>query len=109
MIVFNQKKFLAKEHYWFRVLCETLGWKLSIAFCDYLFMVLFVICANPSDVKKITQKISQNIKGTWGNSAVQKVVKKNFKEAAKKAERENKIKFKETFKLLKNIFPNALK
>ena len=91
--------------YWFQVFCVTLGWKISVGFCDYFFMVLFVICANPSDVKKITNKIE----GTWGNSAVQKVVKKTFKEAAKKAEKTKKIKFKETFKLLKSIFPNALK
>ena len=91
--------------YWFPVFCETLGWKISVGFCDYFFMVLFVICANTSDVKKITKKIEC----TWGNSAVQKVVKKTFKEAAKKAEKTKKIKFKETFKAFKSIFPNALK
>ena len=68
-------------------------------------MVLFVICANPFDVKKISNKIE----GTWVNSAVQKAVKKTFKKAARKAEKAKKIKFKETFKLFKSIFPKALK
>merc|ERR1712118_360016 len=112
LIVFNQETFLARKPYRFRGTCEDLGWKLSAAFCEYLFMVLFVICAEPSKVKQISKAVEKAQKGwkkTWGNSGVQKAVKKAFKEAAIEAEKQNKIKYKQTFNLLKTIFPTALK
>ena len=63
-------------------------------------------------VKTITSSvktISKSTKGTWGKSGVQKAVKKPFKEAAIKAEEKGEIRYKQTFKLLKVVFPNGLK
>ena len=105
LVVFNQEEFLSQKPHWFRVRCEILGWELSACFCEYLFAVLFVICANPSSVKNHIE----SIKGTWGATGVAKKVKKSFKEAAAKAEKEDKIQYKGAFSLLKKIFPNHLK
>ena len=105
MVVFNQTKFLSGKPYWFRVNCDQLGWELSAAFHDYLFPVLFMICAKPSAIENLIQ----STKGTWGKSGTQKKVKKLFKEAAIAAEKENNIKYKQTFKLLKVLRPNLLK
>ena len=49
--------------------------------------------ANPSLVSKTVS----SIKGTWGESKVQKKVKKALKEAAKNAETQGKIKYKGAF------------
>lgn len=105
VVVFHQEKFLAKKSFWFRSICDELGWELSAAFCDYFYLILFVICAKTSLVKTSTS----SIKGTWGTSSNQNKVKKAFKEAAKKAEQTNTIEYKESFKLLKTLFPTALK
>lgn len=105
VIVFHQKTFLAKKPFHFRSICDDLGWELSAAFCDYFYPILFVICANPSLVKTSTA----SIKGQWGTSTNQNKVKKALKEAAKAAEESQNIKYKETFKLLKIIFPQLLK
>ena len=53
--------------------------------------------------------ISKFIKGTWVKSGVQQAIKKAFKDAAIKAEEKGEIWYKETFKLLKVVFPNGLK
>ena len=105
VIAFHQKTFLAKKPFHFRSICDDLGWELSVAFCDYFYPILFVICANPSLVKTSTA----SIKGQWGTSTNQNKVKKALKEAAKAAEESQNIKYKETFKLLKIIFPQLLK
>ena len=62
-------------------------------------------------VKTITSSVKTIIKSTkdtWRKSGVQKAVKKAFK-AAIKAEEKGEIRYKETFKLLKVVFPNGLK
>ena len=107
MVVFNQTKFLSGKPHWFRVYCDQFGWELSVAFHDYLFPVLFMIpvCAKPSAVKNLIQ----STEGTWGKSGTQKKVKKLFKEAAIAAEKENNIKYKQAFNLLKVLRPNLLK
>lgn len=105
VVAFNQRKFLAKKPFWFRALCDDLGWELSAAFCDCFYIILFVICADESLVMKSTK----NIKKTWGVSGVPNQVKKAFRDAAKDAERANNIKHKETYRLLKQLFPAALK
>jgi len=56
-------------------------------------------------VKTLSKKINK----TWGSSGCQKEVKKIFKQAAIDAEKKDKIKYKSTFKLLKVVFPKALK
>jgi len=113
LIAFNQRTFLSHKPYRFRGICEDLGWELSGTFCEFLFVVLFMICAKPSSVKTITDAIKAEKKGvkkgTWGESGVQKAVKKAFKEAAIKAEKKGEIRYKQSFKLLKVVFPNGLK
>ena len=103
-VVLHQRMFLAKKSFWFRCICDDLGWELSSNFCEYFYIILFVICADHSLVAKSTS----SIKGTWGTSTAQKKVKKALKEAAKAAETQGKIKYKEAFKLFKHLFPTAL-
>merc|ERR1712146_291225 len=105
VVAFNQRKFLAKKPFWFRALCDDFGWELSAAFCEYFYIILFVICADESLVTESTKNITK----TWGVSGVPNQVKKAFKDVAKDAEKENNIKYKETFRLLKQLFPAALK
>ena len=105
LVVFNQHLFLSRKTFWFRCTCDELGWELSAAFCDHLYAILFMICADPDEVSPL----SDSIKGTWGSSGPQKTVKKAFKEVAIKAEKEKKIKYKGAFNLLKMIFPTFLK
>jgi len=105
LVSFNQGKFLGKQSYWFRTTCSMLGWKLSGVFCEYFALVLFVISADPALITTSTS----SIEGTWGSSGNPKKVKQAFKKAAQAAEKSKNIKYKETFKLLKEIFPSALK
>lgn len=105
LVSFNQGKFLGKQSYWFRTTCSMLGWELSGVFCEYFALVLFVISADPALIATSTS----SIEGTWGSSGNPKKVKQAFKKAAKAAEKSKNIKYKETFKLLKEIFPSALK
>jgi hypothetical protein len=105
MVVFNQTKFLSTKPHWFRVNCDQLGWEFSAAFHDYLFPVLFMICAKPSAIKNLIQ----STEGSWGKSGTQKKVKKLFKESAIAAEKESSIKYKQAFNLLKVLRPNLLK
>ena len=94
-----------KKSFWFRSICDDLGWEVSAAFCDYFYLILFVICANASLVKTSTS----SIKGTWGTSQNQNKVKKALKTAAQQADQADTIMYKESFKLLKTLFPKALK
>lgn len=57
LMAFNQRIFLSHKPYRFRGICEDLGWELSGSFCEFLFVVLFMICAKPSSVKTITDAI----------------------------------------------------
>ena len=96
VIVFHQQKFLEKKPFNFRACCDDLGWELSVAFCEYFYHILFVICADVTLIKS-------------GESGVQKKVEQVLKKAAKAAKKDNKISYKEAFKLLQIIFPSALK
>ena len=105
VIVFHQQKFLAKKPFHFRAICDDFGWELSVAFCEYFYHILFVICADVALIKSSTKSIDT----TWRDSGVQKKFKQALKKAAKVAKKDNKIRYKESFKLLQIIFPSALK
>ena len=61
-----------------------------------------MISADPALIATSTSSI-ELIEGTWGSSGNPKKVKQAFKKAAQAAEKSKNIKYKETFKLLKEI------
>lgn len=106
IIAFNQAKFFGKDDYWFRPLCQELGMSLSSNFVSLGFIIIiFVVCVDA----KIFETSTRDIEGTWGESAYRNKVVKALTKAVKEAESNNNIKYPETFKLFKNLFPKVLK
>merc|ERR1719473_845397 len=68
-------------------------------------IIIFVICVNADFFTESTGEIQ----GSWGATKNRGKVVKALTSAVKKAERENKIAFPETFKLFKFLFPHILK
>merc|ERR1712202_116686 len=106
LVAFNQEVFFGKEDYYFRVLCDQLGFSISANFVDLGYIIiLFVVCTDTT----IFETSTKDIKGTWGQSANRGKVVKAFKSAVKEAERNNTIQYPDTFQLFKNLFPDVLK
>jgi hypothetical protein len=103
-IAFNQSLFVGKPAYWFRALCDEINFPISKNFYEFFLIVLFVVCADPQLIYGSTEGIT----GTWGTSKNRNKVKKLFIQAAKTAEAENKVKYKNTFNFLKSILPSVL-
>jgi len=101
-VAMNQHLFLGKKAYWFQPLCEKLGWDISDNLAKRWLVVLFVVCADPELVETSTE----HIKGAW--SSHRGAVTKAFTNAAKAAEKENKLKYPSTFKLFRKLFPWVL-
>merc|ERR1719281_1739675 len=101
-VAFNQEKFIGKADYWFRPLCEELGFSISENFMKFgLRIILFVVCADST----IFETSTKDIKGTWGESQNRFKIPKAFKKAVKEAETKNSINYPDTFQLFKNLFP----
>jgi hypothetical protein len=104
-VAFNQEKFIGKADYWFRPLCEELGFSISENFMKFgLRIILFVVCADST----IFETSTKDIKGTWGESQNRFKIPKAFKKAVKEAETKNSINYPDTFQLFKNLFPDVL-
>ena len=101
-IAYNQHMFLGKKDYWFQPLCEKLGWEISDLLARRWRVVLFVVCADP----KLIDKCTKDIEGSW--ACHRGPVTNALKNAAKKAEQKNKIKYPSTFALFKKLFPSCL-
>ena len=106
IIAFNQAKFFGKDDYWFRPLCQELGMSLTSNFVRLGFIIIiFVVCIDA----KLFETSTKDFEGTWGDSAIRNKVVKALTKAVKEAESNNNIKYSETFKLFKNLFPKVLK
>jgi len=106
VVAWNQFKFIGKGKHWFRCLCEEAGLKLKETFVTRgWIIIIFVICVNADFFTESTGEIQ----GSWGATKNRGKVVKALTSAVKKAERENKIAFPETFKLFKFLFPHILK
>merc|ERR1711959_731370 len=102
LIAFNQSEFYGKEDYWFRPLCQKLGLTLTANFVTLGYIIIiFVVCVDAN----IFEQSTKDIEGTWGTSSNRAKVAKALKEAVKKAESNNKIKYPKTYQLFKNLFP----
>jgi len=98
-VAFHHERFLGKELFWFRPLCSELGWKISETFEKRWLISLFVVCCSP-------ELLETTINKNWGRKKDE--CKEAMKQAVKKAERDKKVKYKQTLKLFKVLFPTVL-
>ena len=103
-VAFNQSKFIGREEFWFRPMCNELGFTMSNSFFDTFLVNMFVVCVDPMLLNSTTADIT----GTWGDNKNKFKIKKKWIKAVKKADLENKIRYGNTFKLLKFILPSVL-
>ena len=85
-------------------MCNELGFTMSNSFFDTFLVSMFVVCVDPMLLNSTTADIT----GTWGDNKNKFKIKKKWIKAVKKAELENKIRYGNTFKLLKFILPSVL-
>lgn len=100
-IAYNQRLFQGKRKYWFRPLCEQLGWVLSDNFADRFRISLMAVCVDPDLIYGSTS----HIKGPWGTGPNRALVKESLMKVVKDARRSKKILYPHTFKLFENLFP----
>ena len=106
LVSYNQIEFLGKPEYWFRPVCDQLGWKPPISdnFMDRHVVSLFVICCDPEMLMSSVEQIP----GTWGGSNRGKF-KTAWMEAVREAIKSKKVKYPSELQLLQNILPSVFK
>jgi len=106
LVSYNQMDFLGKPEYWFRPVCDQLGWKPQISdnFMDRHIVSLFVICCEPN----LLMSSVAHIAGTWGDSNRGKF-KSAWIKAVREAIKSKKVKYPSELNLLQNILPSVLK
>ena len=85
-------------------MCNELGFTMSNSFFDTFLVIMFVVCVDPMLLNSTTADIT----GTWSDNKKKFKIKKKWIKAVKKAELGNKIRYGNTFKLLKFILPSVL-
>jgi hypothetical protein len=105
VIAYNQRKFWGKKDYWFRPLCEELGWEITQQFQEKHRVVLFVVCVDA----ELVQSRTKHIKQTWSSNKGRKLIAEEWQKVVKTAKNQNKIQYPSTFELFEKLFPNVLK
>lgn len=103
-IAFNHMRFFGKKDYWFRPICEELGFDLSDTFSERFRSVIMVVCVSP----ELVQEKTEHIEGSWCKDGNRDRVKKAFVNAVKDANAED-IEYPKTLALFKKLFPKLLK